>query len=133
MTKECFVCISGHADAPDIEAVARYHKKDSAHYLFFEREAGGLSEKFSLRFDKDYLSYKRDGEVKTEVFLKTGQTRVSKYVTPYGTFDIGFETVEFLLEETDSAISIRASYNTTLNGEPHEEGKIKIEITEVKV
>ncbi len=133
MTKECFVCISGHADAPDIEAIARYHKKDSTYYLFFERETDGLFEKFSLRFDREHLSYKRDGEVKTEVLLETGQRHVSKYVTPYGTFEIGFETVDLLLQETDSAISIKASYNTTLNGEPHEKGKIKIQISEVKV
>ena len=133
MTKECFVCISGHADAPDIEGIARYHKKDSVHYLFFERELDGIPERFSLRFGKDHLSYKRDGEVKTEVFLETGQKHLSKYVTPYGTFEIGFETVDLRLVETSSRISVSASYNTTLNGEPHEEGKIIVEISEVKV
>ncbi|MBO4374192.1 MAG: DUF1934 domain-containing protein [Lachnospiraceae bacterium] len=132
MTKNCHVCISGHADAPDIEGIARYHKKDSIHYVFFENEQNGVTEKFSLRFGKDYLFYKRDGEVKTEVLLETGQKHVSRYATPYGTFEIGFDTVDFLLTETGSEIKICAAYSMTLNGEPHEEGKIKIQISEVK-
>ncbi|MCR5649615.1 MAG: DUF1934 domain-containing protein [Lachnospiraceae bacterium] len=132
MTKNCHVCIRGHSDALDIEGKARYHKKDSEHYLFFERETGGIMEKFSLRFGKDHLSYKRDGEVKTEVFLEPGQLHESCFVTPYGTFEIGFKSKDFSFEETESEIIISAVYDMTLNGEPHEEGRIQIEITEVK-
>lgn len=132
MTGNCFVCISGHSDAPDIESLARYHKKDNGHFVFFERDLNGVTEKFSLRFGEDHLSYKRDGEVKTEVILKPGQMHTASYVTPYGVFEIGFDTVDFSFEETASRIEIKARYNMTLNGEPHEEGRIKVEISEVR-
>ena len=132
MTDNCFVCISGHSDAPDIKGIARYHKKDAGHFVFFERELDGVTEKFSLRFGNDHLSYRRNGEVKTEVILEPGKKHTADYVTPYGTFEIGFDTVDFSFEETESEIRINARYNMTLNGEPHEEGKIKVEISEVK-
>ncbi|MBR5376942.1 MAG: DUF1934 domain-containing protein [Lachnospiraceae bacterium] len=133
MTKNCLVRISGHRDSPDIESPARYHKKDSGHFVFFERELDGITEKFSLRFGEDHLTYKRDGEVKAEVILEPGQMHRSDYITPYGTFEMGFDTVDFSFEETPSKIMIYAGYNMTLNGEPHEEGRIKVEITEVKI
>ncbi len=132
MTENCFVCISGHSDAPDIEGIARYHKKGTGHFVFFERELNGITEKFSLRFGNDHLSYKRNGEVKAEVILEPGQMHTANYITPYGTFEMGFDTKDFSFEETASRIEIKARYNMTINGEPHEEGSIKVEISEVR-
>ncbi len=131
MTKECMVCISGHSDAPDIVSPARYHRKEDEHFVFFERREDNIEEKFSLRFGRDHLEYKRKGAIKTVVLLRPGMTLPSQYTTPYGQFEVGFETTDFCFEESDSKMRIAASYNMTLNGLPHEEGKINVEISEV--
>lgn len=132
MTKDCRVLISGHNDASDIESPARYHKKGDMHYVFFERMSDGVNEKFSLKFGRDSLSYKREGAVRTQIILIPGQISTSRFLTPYGEFEIGFDTTDFSFEETEAKIEIAAVYDMTLNGEPHEEGKIKISISEVK-
>ncbi len=131
MTKDCRVCISGHSDAEDIVSLARYHRKETEHFVFFERVSGNTEEKFSLKFGDGFLEYKRKGLIKTSVILRPGETTYSQYTTPYGVFEVGFETTDFNFEESDSQIRIGAEYRMTLNGEPHEEGKINVEISEV--
>ena len=128
MTKDCEVRILGHSDAGEIKSGARYHKKEGTHYVFFERTEEGVTEKYSVKFSEEFLEYKRQGALKTVVCLRPGERTSSKYITPYGEFDIGFYTGSFLVDEKEDKIRVSAEYDMTLNGEPHEKGKIMIEL-----
>jgi len=128
MDPECKVKISGHRDAEDIEGEGRYHVKKGRHYVFFDRRTEDGQEKYTLKFDAESLEYKRQGLINSTVFLKTGQMTASAYRTPYGEFEIGFFTTFYELKEEEGKVSLTAEYDMTLNGEPHEPGKILIEV-----
>ena len=124
----CTVRIVGHRDAEDIESTARHHMKDGRHYVFFERMNEGEEEKFSLKFDEHRLEYTRRGLIKSTVILEAGEKTSARYITPYGEFEIGFFTTSYELRKEEGVIRLDAEYDMTLNGEPHEPGKILIEV-----
>lgn len=125
---DCFVRITGHKDAEDIEGFGRHHIKDGRHYIFFEKETEGIQEKFSLKIDEEGLEYSRNGVLKSTVVLRTGQQTVSQYVTPYGQFEMGFFTTSFKISKEDGHLTVNAGYDMTLNGQKHESGRINIEV-----
>lgn len=124
----CRVSIAGHKDAGEIEGSGRHHIKDGRHYVFFERITEGEEEKFTLKFDGEGLEYSRRGLIKSTVLLKTGEKTTSLYRTPYGEFEIGFFTRSYELREEGDEITLKAEYDMTLNGQPHEPGKISVKL-----
>jgi len=126
MTKECSVRIEGHKDAQIIESTARYHKKDGRNYVFFEAQTEGIPERFLLKFDEHSLDYSRKGVIKSLVSLQEGVATSTQYVTPYGEFEVGFFTTSYEFDENEDCIVIKAEYEMTLNGQPHEAGRILI-------
>ncbi len=128
MGDNCLVRIVGHRDAEEIKERGRHHVKNGMHYVFFDRKTEGTGEKFTLKFDEKSLRYSRRGLLQSDVELERGKRTCSRYITPYGEFEIGFDTTLYEYSEDDGVILINAGYAMTLNGQEHEPGKIMIEV-----
>ena len=87
-----------------------YQKKDHK-YIIYKEVQDGEETTTSLKIEKDKVTIKRYGALNSTLSFKVGNTDISRYITPQGTFVIENHTKELLIFDNQSSISIDIEYD----------------------
>ena len=141
MTKEVLVNISGLQMAVDdldnedgpIEVITpgTYYFKDDTHYIFMEEMVEGIPgvTKTQIRVKgKEIIEVIKKGISNTHMIFEKNKTNRCFYNTPYGQLNLGIATGNYLIDETENNINIRANYSLDVNYDPLAECVIRINI-----
>lgn len=125
MTKDVWISIEslqknaeGESEKIEIITPASYYKKNGRHYVLYEETLeDGIVSKNTLRFDDDFVSVTKRGDVSVDMVFEKGKRNTTNYATPYGSLLVGIEAskLEVLYEET--SISINVEYSLDINYE----------------
>lgn len=139
MTKEVLLTIKGlqrYAAQEPVETVteseAEYFFKGQSHYVVFEEETEGFTEKTKsmLKIRENCVELTRKGLVESHMTFEPDKLYMTAYRTPFGVIMLGIKTKKLSIKHTISEIVIEAEYALESNDEHMADCNIGITIRE---
>ena len=125
MDRNVKLFISGlHSDsgeeAANVETVytAEYYKRNDSHYLFYEeqQEESDGNSRVRLKWKDNLLELSRQGAMQTLMVFEKDKKHMTRYVTPYGEIQLGIDTKDFRVEESEKNITVKIEYALEADG-----------------
>ncbi|MGL5693269.1 MAG: DUF1934 domain-containing protein, partial [Peptostreptococcaceae bacterium] len=79
-------------DTININAVGTLHKKNNGTYLMYKEKQDGIEITTSIKINQEELTIKRFGDSNSTMVFEKNKKTTSKYMTPYGLFNIDINT-----------------------------------------
>lgn len=126
MTKEVEIRIRGlqNGEATDGEAIetiatGEYYFKNNKHYFLYEEvvEREAKPTKNRIKVAPGYLELTKSGVVNVNMLFEENKKNMTHYYTPYGCLDMGIDTKDVVISESEDEIQISAKYGLEINEE----------------
>ena len=142
MTKKVCVSIRGLHSQPGMEQddnievmnIGTYAKRNGKHWVRYEEpgERGDELTTSLLKFSDSEMEILTKGQIGTHLVFTRGQKNLSYYETPFGGMNMGVETYDLSVEETDRHIGIDVRYGLEINLDYVSDCKVHIDIESVE-
>lgn len=125
MTKDVWISIeslqknaAGEGEKIEVITPASYYKKNGHHYVVYEETLDdGIVSKNMLRFDDDFVSVTKRGDINVDMVFERGKRNTTNYMTPYGSLLVGIKASKLLVTYKEKSIKIDVEYSLDINYE----------------
>lgn len=139
MTKDVLIKVAGlHQNDTEVEneqdiiemyTPGTYYQKDGKHYIFYEEMEEGVPGviKTQIRVDgKDHVEVIKKGALAMHMVYEGGKKNRGYYMTPYGRMNLGINTHEIHVEESEEHLDISVDYTMDVDYVPVAECNVQI-------
>ncbi len=126
MTKQVLLTIAGlqfmegqEAEPVEVITAGDYYCRNGKHYVLYDEPVEGSSEYIhnTLKISKDSLEVMKKGLTNVHMVFEKDKKNLSYYATPFGSFQVGIQTSEVEIQETEENIDVQVAYALELNEE----------------
>lgn len=119
MTKDVKIIVLGTHDHGDGDSgtirtqhKGQYFEKGDSHYLLYEEEQEGFTEKVKnrLKYKAGCVELVKSGLVNSRMVFEEGKTIMTNYQGPYGQLVMGVNTSAIRITQREDRISIEVDY-----------------------
>ncbi|MGL5329739.1 MAG: DUF1934 domain-containing protein [Peptostreptococcaceae bacterium] len=116
-------------DTININTVGTLHKKNNGTYLMYKEIQDGVEITTSMKIVGSELTIKRFGDSNSTMVFEKGKKYISKYMTPYGLFNIETNTKYLNIKlNDDNSIKIDLDYDIKVNDIFSGRNKIEVNV-----
>jgi len=126
MTKQVLLTIAGlqlmegeEAEPVEVVTAGDYYYRNGKHYVLYEEAGEGSTESIrnTVKVGARSLEVMKKGLSNVHMIFEKDKKSLTCYETPFGSFQVGIQTSDVKIQETDSNIDIRVQYALELNEE----------------
>jgi uncharacterized beta-barrel protein YwiB (DUF1934 family) len=126
MTKEVLVTIRGLQNGPETDGepiemttTGEYFYKNNKHYILYEEVMEGETKttKNRIKAMDGMMELTKSGVVNVHMLFEEHKKNITHYCTPYGDLDMGIDTKEIFIEESEDEMKISVFYGLEMNQE----------------
>jgi len=126
MTKQVLLTIAGlqlmegeEAEPVEVVTAGDYYYRNGKHYVLYEEAVEGSTESIrnTVKVGARSLEVMKKGLSNVHMIFEKDKKSLTCYETPFGSFQVGIQTSDVKIQETDSNIDIRVQYALELNEE----------------
>lgn len=142
MTKKVCVSIRGLHSQPgeeendniEVMNIGTYAKRNGKHWVRYEEmgDRGGELTASLIKFNEREMEILSKGQTGTHLIFTQGQKNLSHYETPFGGMNMGVETYDLNVEETENHIGIDVRYGLEINLDYVTNCRVHIDIDSVE-
>ena len=138
MTKDVLVSLSGlqmaqEQDPENTEVISKgeYFFRNGKHFVVYDEIMEGINDpsKTKIKFTDNTLEVLRQGEMSVHMIFEKDKKNVTYYYTPFGSLQIGIDTRDIQVVETDELITVEVEYALDANYEYVGDCKIKLAVS----
>lgn len=106
-------------DQDNIEVInfGSYYKKNGKHYVKYEEplDKTGMGTSNILKVSEGEVELISKGAANTHMMFCLGKKNINFYATPFGGMNVGVDTYEMHIEETEDRLAVSLKYGLEIN------------------
>jgi uncharacterized beta-barrel protein YwiB (DUF1934 family)/uncharacterized Zn-finger protein len=108
-----------NAEGLNGSVILRYNHKNNKHYILYEEVMEGETKttKNRIKVADGMMELTKSGVVNVHMLFEEHKKNVTHYYTPYGALDMGIDTKQVLIEESEDEMNISVFYGLEMNQE----------------
>lgn len=115
-------------DTININSIGTLHEKNNGTYLMYKENHDGVEITTSIKIYENELTIKRFGDSNSTMVFGKDKKYTSKYMTPYGLFNIDTYTKYLNIKRDSNNLKIELDYDIKVNDIFDGRNKIKIHV-----
>lgn len=137
MTKQVLLTIAGlqfmdeeQSEPVEIITAGDYYFRNGKHFVMYDEPVEGSSQSIhnTMKIGPESLEVMKKGLTNVHMVFEKNKKNLSFYETPFGSFQVGIQTSEVEIRETENNIDVQVAYALDINDEYLADCRIKMNI-----
>ena len=118
-------------DVIELIVAGQYYFRNGMHYLLYEETMEGFTESTQnlVKMKANFMEVRKKGTVNVTMTFEKGKKNTTIYKTPFGMFEMEFDTQRVSFHGLERSMEICAEYTLGMQGNPIADCKMQMRVT----